>query len=423
MGPAAPPPGPGYQGASIPAYGSGYGQPYGPQHPGPAYGPVPGPAGYPTAAQPVGYPPVEAPRRSGAGRLSLAVIVLLIVALAGGVGGAVIALHNRPADNSGTVQVSAPVSNAKAPTQSLAKVAAAIQPSVVSITVRGQQQSDEGSGVVLTAAGLIVTNNHVIAAASDGAGTIRVTFSNGKSASASIVGRDPSGDLAVIRANNVSGLQPATFGSSDNLHVGDTVLAIGSPLGLDGSVTSGIVSALHRSVRTSEGGQTTQGTTSIIDDAIQTDAAVNPGNSGGPLVNLSGQVVGINSAIASLGSSGATGQSGSIGVGFAIPSTAVQKDIPLLQQGKTPQHAVLGVQVTDSQHGGALLDGITRGGAAAAAGLRAGDVITKLGSTSITGADQLGAAVRNHSPGDKVSVTFTRGGAERTIQVTLGGGT
>jgi putative serine protease PepD len=214
---------------------------------------------------------------------------------------------------------------------SLAAVAAAVEPSVVSIDTG----SAEGSGVVMTADGYIVTNNHVVATAQEnvaGGNTVRVTFSNGRTATATIVGTDPTNDLAVVKATGVSGLTPATFADSDQVQVGDTVLAIGSPLGLDGTVTAGIVSGLHRDLSNSGSGGNgggglgggglggRRGEQSTIKDAIQTDAAINPGNSGGALVDSAGRVIGINTAIATDGQS-----AGNIGVGFAIPSNVAKQ--------------------------------------------------------------------------------------------------
>jgi putative serine protease PepD len=206
----------------------------------------------------------------------------------------------------------------------LATVAAAVEPSVVSIDTG----TAEGSGVVMTTDGYIVTNNHVVATAEGN--TVRVTFSNGKTATAAIVGTDPTNDLAVVKANGVSGLTPAMFADSDQVQVGDTVLAIGSPLGLDGTVTAGIVSGLHRDLSDpgggsgggnggGNGGGRPGSEQSTIKDAIQTDAAINPGNSGGALVDSAGRVIGINTAIAT------AGQSGNIGVGFAIPSNTAKQ--------------------------------------------------------------------------------------------------
>jgi len=314
------------------------------------------------------------------------------------------------------------------PTEALAKVAAAVQPSVVSITVTASGQSDEGSGILLRSNGTILTNNHVVAAAANGAGSIAVKLADGRTAAATIVGRDPSTDLAVIAAKGLSGLTPATLGSSSSVHVGDTVLAIGSPLGLEGSVTAGIVSALHRTVDLSSDqqqdpgnllGQNNSPSAASVSDAIQTDAAINPGNSGGPLVDDSGRVIGINTAIASLGS-GLSGQSGSIGVGFAIPVEEAKSVADALIAGQTPRHAVLGVSISDAPSGGALIDSVQASSGAAAAGLRAGDVVTGIDGTTVTSGNGLAAAVRAHRPGDTVTVHFTRGGAPRTATVTLG---
>jgi putative serine protease PepD len=229
-----------------------------------------------------------------------------------------------------------------------------------------------------------------------------------------VVGTDPSDDLAVVRAQGITNATPATLGSSSSLHVADTVLAIGSPLGLEGSVSAGIVSALHRILDEGSGG-------ARIADAIQTDAAINPGNSGGALLDASGKVVGINTAIATLGgSSDGSSQSGSIGVGFAIPIDLAKQVVADILAGKTPSHAQLGVQVSDAQGGGALLASVTSGSAADKAGLKAGDVITRLGSTDVTDGDTLASAVRAYKAGQQVQVTYTRAGASRTVTVTLG---
>jgi putative serine protease PepD len=242
----------------------------------------------------------------------------IVVAGGSAVGGGYAALALRPASTPVAAATAASTSAPADPT-SLSNVAKAVLPSVVSI-----QTSDAlGSGVVITADGAILTNNHVVADARGGA--VKVTFSSGKTASATIVGTDPTHDLAVIRVSGVSGLTPLTFADSSAVQVGDTVLAVGSPLGLDGSVTSGIVSALNRTIDESS----EQGATGAkITGALQTDAAINPGNSGGALVNTAGQLIGINTAIASTSE-----QSGSIGVGFAIASnTAQQVANQLLQQ-------------------------------------------------------------------------------------------
>ena len=239
-----------------------------------------------------------------------------------------------------------------------------------------------------------------------------------------MVGTDPVTDLAVIKAKGVSGLKKATLGSSAELDPGEQVVAIGSPLGLQGTVTSGIISALNRPVRTGDASGAENASTVI--DALQTDAAINPGNSGGPLVNLRGEVVGVNSAIASLGA-GAGGQSGSIGLGFSIPIDQARTIAQELIDTGSATHAQLGVSVQDASAAGssAFSDGaavaaVTAGGAAEGAGLAAGDVITKVGDRPVDSADALIAAVRSHRPGDEVVITYQRDGDESTAQVTLG---
>jgi putative serine protease PepD len=342
--------------------------------------------------------------------------VLVAVAIGSGVTGAVIA-GDGGTKTVVTSQSPVSVGGSSAPTETLAKVAAAVSPSVVSITVEAGQSGDTGSGVILRSDGTIVTNNHVVEAAADGAGTISVKFSDGSTASATILGRDPDTDLAVIKASGVSGKKPATLGSTGSVHVGDTVLALGSPLGLEGSVTSGIVSALHRTVAL--GSESGSGSGASVNDAIQTDAAINPGNSGGPLVDDHGRVIGINSAIASLGQTGG-GQSGNIGVGFAIPVEEVKSVSDQLIKGQTPKHALLGVDINDDPNGGALITTVVPGSAAAKAGLRAGDIITQVDQADITDGTTLSEVIRVHNPNDKVTVHYTRNGAERTTTVTLG---
>ena len=254
-----------------------------------------------------------------------------MLATAGGAAGAALTLHY----DGHTVTTPAPAitpASGTPPAQALANVAAIALPSVVSITVTTATQADEGSGVILRPDRTILTNNHVIEAAAGAAGTIKVTFSSGKSADASIMGRDPAADLAVIRAAGVSGLSPATFTPASHLHIGDTVLAIGSPLGLEGSVTSGIVSALHRTITVGSStpdylydGTSREPARSTITGMIQSDTAINPGNSGGALVDDTGRVVGITTAIASTGGGYIGQQTGGIGVGFAIPSDTASR--------------------------------------------------------------------------------------------------
>jgi putative serine protease PepD len=243
-------------------------------------------------------------------RAAAAAMLVVAVTGVGGATGAVVASSlgsSSPTSTATTTTRASSVADSGT-TQVLARVAAAVQPSVVSVLVTLPNGTEEGSGVILNATGTILTNAHVVADAANG--RITVTFSDGKTATARVVGTNTSKDIAVIKAQGVSGLTPATLGSSSTLHVGDTVLAVGSPLGLEGSVTSGIVSALHRDAG-KESGATSDSV--ALDDAIQTDAAINPGNSGGPLVDASGRVVGISTAIATT-----SADSGSIGVGFAI---------------------------------------------------------------------------------------------------------
>jgi putative serine protease PepD len=289
---------------------------------------------------------------------------------------------------------------------SVAGVAAKVQPSVVDITTA----SGEGSGVILSADGAILTNNHVLEGAQGN--TVKVTFSSGKTADATVVGTDPAGDLAVIKANGVSGLTAATFGDSDSIQVGDTVLALGSPLGLQGSVTAGIVSALHRTI--GEGGGQGGGPQRSIGEAIQTDAAINPGNSGGALVNLAGEVVGINTAIATNGQG-----AGNIGVGFAIASNKAKSTADQLLKGGKVSHPYLGVSVANGD-GGALISDVVAGGPADKAGLRKGDLVVKIGDRTITDSAGLVGAVQAGKSGDQLKITIKRDGNEQQITATLG---
>ena len=278
---------------------------------------------YPTAPVPMPAPPATPPEqppgstkdRRG-GLAAVAITAVLASTLGAGVGAtAVIAISdNGNATTTTSTNSSGAAAQASLPEGSVARVADQVLPSVVSIQFTGAAGSGSGSGVVISDDGLILTNNHVVEGAADG-GSLTVNFSDGTSTAAEIVGRDPAADLAVIRVAKSDGLVPAKLGSSDALKVGQTVVAIGSPLGLSGTVTTGIVSAKNRAVTAGAG---EAGAEPSVLNAIQTDAAINPGNSGGALVNLKGEVVGINSAIATLGASTGS-QSGSIGLGFAIP--------------------------------------------------------------------------------------------------------
>jgi putative serine protease PepD len=245
-----------------------------------------------------------------------------------------------------------------------------------------------------------------------------VSFADGRTAPFTIVGTDPSSDIAVVRAEGVSGLTPITLGSSASLRVGQDVVAIGSPLGLEGTVTTGIVSALNRPV--AAGGDATNQNTVL--DAIQTDAAINPGNSGGALVNMAGELVGVNSAIATLGGDSPQSQSGSIGLGFAIPVDQAKRIADELIKTGSASRASLGVQVSNDVNAqGAKIVEVVKGGAAATAGLPNGVVVTKVDDRVIGSANALVAAVRSRAPGEKLTLTYLDSdGAPKTVEVTLG---
>jgi putative serine protease PepD len=306
---------------------------------------------------------------------------------------------------------------------SVQAVAAKVLPSVVKIDVSGAQGAGSGSGIILSSDGRILTNNHVVELAGDG-GSLRVTFNDGSHADAKVLGTDPLTDTALIQAENVSGLTPATIGRSGDLAVGQGVVAIGSPLGLQATVTSGIVSALNRPVDVGSDGQGN----STVYPAIQTDAAINPGNSGGALVDLAGNVVGINAAIATAGQT-MGGESGNIGVGFAIPMDEVMPIVDQMAKGETPTHARLGVAVgvapgAQGQPGamsdeGAQIQEVNAGSTAQNAGIAKGDVITQVHDHLITDADSLIATIRSYRPGDQVTVTYVRDGETKTAQLTL----
>jgi S1-C subfamily serine protease len=300
------------------------------------------------------------------------------------------------------------------PPGSVADIARRTVPAVVSIEIRVGEEGGTGSGVVIDPSGYVLTNNHVIAPAATAAGSqIEVSFHDGTRAPAQIVGRDPKTDLAVIRVE-VANPVVATFGSSANLVVGDGVIAIGSPLGLAGTVTDGIVSALDRPVRLDGSGTDTN----AVIDAIQTDAAINPGNSGGPLVDSTGAVVGINTAIRSLGG----GEGGSIGLGFAIPIDDARGIAEELIRHGTVTHAEIGINarsVSDGTTDGAQVQNVQQGGAAAVAGIIEGDVIVRVAGRPIAGADELVVAVRERNPGDAVDVELIRDGRPLTVSVVL----
>ena len=305
-----------------------------------------------------------------------------------------------------------------APDGSVEKVAAAVLPAVVSIEVEGMRSATEGSGSVISSDGYVLTNHHVVESAANGQAQMSVTLNDGSRHSATYVASDVNTDVAVIKIDGVSNLPVLEFGDSDKLAVGQQVVAVGSPLGLSATVTSGIVSALNRPVRaTQDGGQ------SSLMDGIQTDAAINPGNSGGPLVDMQGRLVGMNSVIASL-SSGGYGESsgGSIGLGFAIPSNFAQRVArQLIDTGKATQ-PMLGVQVSVMGSGtdGAVIAQVESGSPAEAAGLQPGETITKLDDRLIDSADALIAATRSHDFGETVTLEVRdRENKERTVEATL----
>jgi putative serine protease PepD len=371
------------------------------------------------------------------GRRKLIAAAVALALVSGGVGGGIGALvadsdHSTTQVVNGSGLTRSTDSNPVSPAadNTVSKAAQVIVPSVVTISEVGNNEAGTGSGVIIRADGYILTNNHVVSGASGAAGSLTVTLQSGDTVDATVVGTDPSSDLAVVKINK-SGLTAATFGDSDALQIGELVVAVGSPLGLAGTVTSGIVSAVHRPVRT--GDSQVQDANAVL-DAIQTDAPINPGNSGGPLVNSKGQIVGINSAIATVdsGSSSPFGgqqqQSGNIGVGFAIASNYAQKIAQQLITSGKAVHPYLGINAQDAGNDptgtgiggkGAQVQNLVNGGPAQQAGLQSGDVITKIGDRTVSDVDALIAAVRAHEIGESVTVTYTRNGQSQTAKVTL----
>ena len=386
------------------------------------------------------------------------IAALAVGALVGGVSGAGVSMW--AAGNNG----SNPAGEGATPTSitvndpshatTITAVAAKASPSVVTINVTGGTSAGTGSGIVLSKDGYVLTNTHVVTlggASADGAITVKTN--DGRLLPAKLVGTDPIVDLAVIKIDDVSDLQPAEFADSSKLNVGDTTVAIGAPLGLSGTVTNGIVSALNRSISVASaavpenagGGEkapapnssdpfdfwnfdipgqdnsATQASSTISLSVIQTDAAINQGNSGGPLLDANGRVIGVNVAIARAGGSEAAG---SIGVGFAVPSLLAQRIAKELIEDGTASHGLLGAGVAENQSNattvGATISEITNGGAAEGGGLKVGDVITKLDGIPITDTKDLIAQVRVQAAGAKVDVTYLRGGDAGTTTVTLG---
>ncbi|TFV73344.1 PDZ domain-containing protein [Blastococcus sp. CT_GayMR19] len=375
-----------------------------------------------TTAFPGGPP--AAPRRAGRLRIGLAGLVAGAV-IGGGAGAGVATLVDEPAARGGTAAAAQNVVIENPETATTATAAAAkAAPSVVTVYVSSSSASGSGSGVVLTADGFVLTNNHVVAGDGGDAGTVQVRTADGSLYDASIVGTDPASDLAVLRLDGAGGLTPAAFADSDEVQVGDVAVAIGAPLGLSNTVTTGIVSATDRAVAT---GSTEDDATVI--DAIQTDAAINPGNSGGALVDGAGEVIGINTAIATVasGAPGSQSQSGNIGVGFAIPGNAAQRIAQEIIETGSATRALLGVRArtdADDQNSevgaGARVETVEPGSPAAEAGLEPGDVVTAVGERPVTTSTELTAAVRSQAPGEEVTLTVRRDGESRTVEVTLG---
>ncbi|MDQ2847681.1 MAG: trypsin-like peptidase domain-containing protein [Actinomycetota bacterium] len=350
-----------------------------------------------------------------------ALIGLLMAALViGAVGGGVVALVDRGTTSAAgdpQYQIASAEPAIERPSGSVAAIAAKVVPAVVSLEVRTGDTGDSGSGVVIDAKGYLLTNNHVISlAATDPSAKLTVVFNDGKGTRVpgTIVGRDPQSDLAVVKVPTTN-LTVAQLGNSDKLAVGDPVIAIGSPLGLQGTVTTGILSATHRPLRLSGEGTDTN----AVIDGLQTDAAINPGNSGGALVDATGAVIGINTAIRTLSQDSS---SGSIGLGFAIPindAKTIAED--LIRSGKVV-HPTIGVNdksVTDGTTDGAQVQNVQDGGPAARAGIVEGDVIVKVGTRSVGNADELVVAVQEHQVGETVPVTVVRKGRTMTVNVTL----
>ncbi|PPF38756.1 S1C family serine protease [Rathayibacter sp. AY1A3] len=393
--------------------------------------------------------PTATKRRAGVG----VVAALAIGAVVGGVAGAGVFGLWSASNGGGTRVVSAggsqtiTVNNAEDATTATA-VAAKATPSVVTIAVSGSSSAGTGSGIVLSKDGYVLTNTHVVTLDGEIAnGTVSVTTSDGRIFDATVVGTDPTLDLAVIKLTGATDLSPMTFADSTKINVGDTAVAIGAPLGLSGTVTDGIVSALNRSIQVASSaapddsgdslsggtespfnfdipGQQapTQAKSTISLPVIQTDAAINPGNSGGALLDSDGELIGVNVAIASAGQSSSSGQSGNIGVGFAIPSAIAERIAKEIIANGSASHGLLGASVSDSTADvlGARIEEVSGGGAAQAAGLAKGDIITAIDSTPITSASDLTAQVRAQAANAAVELTYVRNGQSYQAKATLG---
>jgi len=365
--------------------------------------PTPPPRVRPPYAEPAPAQPAPAPSRNGSrwlaavggGTVSAALVaaVLLGTGIAGDDGGSPAAAATAPPP--------AAVSGDDRRGDLVRSVYASASPSVVSVRTEG----GSGTGFLVDRDGTIVTNAHVVGDAQQ----VQVRFEDdGELHDARVLGVDASTDLAAIRvdAGAAQGVRPLELADSDRVQVGDSAVAIGYPLGLDRTATAGIVSGLEREIQAPNGFS--------IDKVIQTDAPINPGNSGGPLLDASGRVIGVNSQIATAGSQG------SVGIGFAVPSNTVSEVLPQLEQGSAPERAYLGLSTAPAAGGGAEVAQATPGGPAAAAGLAAGDVVTEVDGEAVQDPEDLARAIEDDAPGDRVRVTVTRGGAERSVEVTLG---
>ncbi|MET7595330.1 trypsin-like peptidase domain-containing protein [Streptomyces sp. NPDC005481] len=430
------PQGTGVAPAPLPAVGTGGAAPHVPMADGGAGAGAEGPAPWrnydPWAASgPLQLNGAAVPSRNQRRRKAKRILIggaLLIALLSGGVGGLVGAYLER---NGGMVDVELPQAgkepNDRAP-GTVAGIAAGALPGVVTLHVRGSEDQGTGTGFVLDGAGHILTNNHVVEPAGKG-GEITVTFSGGESATAEVVGRDSGYDLAVVRVSSVSGLKPLPLGNSDNVQVGDAVVAIGAPFDLPNTVTSGIISAKERPI--TAGGEKGGSSDVSYVDALQTDAPINPGNSGGPLLDSKGRVIGINSAIRSADSSSDLegGQSGSIGLGFAIPVNQGKRVAEELINTGRATHPVIGVTLDmdyggDGARVGTKADGggapVTPGGPGDRAGIRAGDVITEVDGRPVHSGEELIVRIRAHRPGDRLELTLERDGTEKPLTLVLG---
>ncbi len=361
------------------------------------------------------YAPPPAPvRRRGLGLLSTVLVAAVVAAVVGAFAGIAGYALGRAIGPQAIAAPQAAVAPAAAATRtvdgSVAEIAEQTLPAVVSLVIEGDAGSGSGSGFIIREDGYILTNNHVVSVAS--ADGLEVVFPDGDRRPGKVVGTSRSYDLAIVKVDR-SGLPTLPLGDSDQVRVGDVVVAIGAPLGLDGTVTSGIVSALNRPVMAGE----MSSDVSYI-NAVQTDAAINPGNSGGPLLDLRGNVIGVNSAIATLA---VGGEAGNIGLGFAIPSNSaarIAEEIIATGSSRTP---LMGVQLdTTYADGGARISKITEGGGAEQVGMQVGDVVRAVDGRPIDDATELVVAIRSYAPGDTITVEFERDGASRTAELVLG---